>query len=187
MKINYYTTFFSILLAGLGFALALPYLVIAGIGAIAASTLVVWGLTLKTYLQASFGGEKPPVEGSLTSLLAISMQSLALFALVARFSFMSINPEALRLAMYLALPTLIILLIQLWLSADMAAFAYHQKLLIRTLSIAAITFMFFLTPEKRLAKYFYSQQPEKLEKLLQAIEARKPQPNTLYKRANTPK
>jgi hypothetical protein len=129
---------------------------------------------LKGYLPALAGGEKPAMEVSLVSILAILAQIVAVGALWCRFSFWETNPSVMRTGIYLYLPTLLIQLIQMRVSDTKAMYAYYQQLLAISLVTASVLFLFFLTPEKRLANRLYASEPEKLQKVLADIELRTP-------------
>jgi hypothetical protein len=122
------------------------------------------------------GGEKPALEHSFVTVLVYLAQLIATLGLWSKFSFWDINPQAMRTSVYLYLPTLLILLFQMRLTVGEEAITHYRSLLIMSLATASITFLFFLTPEKKLAQRFYASQPEKLQPLLQEIEKRTPKP-----------
>ncbi len=131
-------------------------------------------VALKGYLPAIAGGEKPAMEASLVSILAILAQMMAMGALWCKFSFLETNPAMMRTGVYLYLPTLLIQLIQMRISDTKTMYLYYQQLLAISLVTASSLFLFFLTPEKKLANRFYASEPEKLKTVLAEIELRTP-------------
>lgn len=176
MKYNPYIYATGALLGIVGFVANIHSLVLLATGICAGSTAVLLAVALRGFLPATLGGEKTTMEHSFVTVLVYLAQLIAMLGLWSKFSFWDFNPQAMRTAVYLYLPTLLILLFQMRLTAGEEAIRHYRSLLIMSLLTASITFLFFLTPEKKLAQRFYATQPEKLQPLLQEIEKRTPKP-----------
>lgn len=178
MKYQPYFYLIGLLVSAVGFVASWQGLILGGLGFCAGVSVVQLLGALKGYLPAVMGGEKPAPPYALSSILAISAQMIAMFALWAKFSFWEMNPQTLRASVTFYVPTLLILLITMYLSTDKATYLHYQQNLAVSLVTLAVLFLFFLTPEKRLAQRFYSSEPEKLKQLLIEIEKRTPKKDT---------
>ena len=169
-----YIYVFGALISAIGFAVSVQSLLLFGIAFCLGVSVVQLLSALRGFLPALAGGEKPTFQHSFASMLVFSAQILAMIALWCRFSFLEFNPQAMRMGLYLYLPTLLIQLIQMRISVSKEGYKYYQQLLGYSLATASVLFLFFLTPEKKLAQRFYQAEPEKLKIIVTEIEKRTP-------------
>jgi|GEM_PF-3113420 len=181
MKYELYANLIGLGFFVMGFIVSQPLLVIAGLGI--AIVGIVYNLfkTLRGYFKAVFAREKPSEQFSLVTILATLAHTFAMLGLTTKFTFWAGNPQIMRAAVSFYVPVLVILLIQIRVTATVQTFQHYMNMLINALIVLAITFLFFLTPEKKLAQHFYTSQPEKLKNLLLEIEKRTP-PKILKKK-----
>jgi hypothetical protein len=176
MKYNRYFLAIGGAVGLVGFLASLQWLTLLGIGVGWGASLMQLLFCLRYYLPAVMGGEKPVFNYSLVTVFVQFTEFLSLYALLSKFSFWESNPQTLRFVVAMTIPILFLILIQMRLATQTEMLAHYKGLLITMLVIASVTFLFFLTPEKKLATRFFSSQPEKLKQITAEIEKRTPPP-----------
>jgi hypothetical protein len=162
LKNIFYIEILCWILAVLGFTLK--------IGANFGSILLVIGLLslVFLYLAIPFLNQKEKIQGiSIVVEYAANLTlGIGTLGILFKLNFWQSGNDILKIALYSFLCVILVLLFSLRLAINQTIYNFYQKLLIQNLLIASISFLFFLTPHKRLAQLYFKNDT----KLIQEIE-----------------
>ncbi|MCU0445685.1 MAG: hypothetical protein MUE85_12295 [Microscillaceae bacterium] len=167
LKNLFYIELVLAVVAVLGFALRIQGIELGQLLTLVASSLLALGYVVMAFVNSQ---NRPAGALLILNWLVLLNCALAVQALGIKLFLLPGATGLLKVALYGFLGLVITLLINLWIAANAQVFEYYRQLLVRSLVIIGLTFMFFITPYWRIISLYYKNQPQKAQELIQRLD-----------------
>jgi hypothetical protein len=131
-------------------------------------------LSAKYHFTLAEASRISPASHTLVTFTAYLTASIALLGILFKLMFWEGSAQMLKVAIYTFLIAILGILFQMRLTASPEVFEHYRQMLVRSLVIGSFTFLIFLTPEKKMVKMVFKNNPAKAQELIKEIERREP-------------